>query len=461
MRRALPLLVAFLALVPAARAAEPEILRAVPPAPVVAAPADNALLTATPVTFSGTITEPGDAIVISEAGVERGRVVSGADGTWETTVPATDGTHVYDVTAEDAAGDSSPPVTRTVRVDTTAPEAPEITSPAQDSAQNSTTVTLSGTAEPGASIAISEGGAATADANGAWTVTIAGVSEGDHEYTATATDEAQHTSAPSAVRRVRVDLTAPAAPEVSGDPGGFTLSAEAGAALACSLDGGAFEACASGVSYSGLGDGEHVLSVRAIDAAGNASTTDHRFTVAHTPAATPTPAPTPVAAAPTQTPIATPSYRKTVVLRPQAGRTLIKRSGDAAFTEIRARTAVPVGTVVDVKKGAVIVIAATPTDTETGKFSGGIFTARGTDLALSEKLRCGRARRLTGDGAGAFGIAGRYAKATGRGAKWTVEDTCKRTKIRVTRGVVAVVDRRRTKTVLIRSGRSYTARPKR
>ena len=74
---------------------------------------------------------------------------------------------------------------------------------------------------------------------------------------------------------------------------------------------------------------------------------------------------------------------------------------------------------------------------------------------------CGRARRLTGDGAGAFRIRGRYATATGRGAKWTVEDTCKQTRIRVARGVVAVRDPRRPRTVLIRSGRSYTARPKR
>jgi hypothetical protein len=249
---------------------------------------------------------------------------------------------------------------------------------------------------------------------------------------------------------------------VSGDSNGFTLTSESGAAFSCSLDGGAFASCATGVSYPGLGDGEHVLVVRATDAAGNSSTTEHRFTIAHTPEATPTPTPAPtVAPIATATPIATPAYRKTVVLRPQAGRTLIRRRGETAFSEIRARTAVPVGTTVDVKQGAVIVIAAAPTSTETAKFSGGVFTASGTDLTLSETLRCGRARRLTGDGAGAFRIRGRYAAATGRGAKWTVQDTCKQTRITVSRGVVAVRDTRRPKTLLIRSGRSYTARPKR
>ena len=437
--------------------------QAAPPSPVVTAPADNALLAATPIAFSGT-TEPGDAIVISEGGDERTRVASDSDGKWDAAVPATDGTHVFQVTAEDAAGTpSDQPVTLTVRVDTTPPVAPEIAAPAQDSAQHSTTVTLSGTAEPNADIAVSEGadarGTAKADAGGAWTVTIADVAEGVHEYAATATDEAGHTSAPSATRRVRVDLTPPPPPDVSGGPDGFTLSGEAGAALACSLDGGAFAPCASGVSYPGLGDGEHVLAVRATDPAGNASTSEHRFTVAHTPAATQMPAPP--TATRTPTPLATPSYRKTVVLRPQAGRTLIRRPGETAFAEIRSRTAVAIGTSVNVKQGTVIVIAATASATETAKFSGGIFTASGTDLTLSETLHCGRARRLTGDGAGAFRIRGRYASATGRGAKWTLEDTCKQTRIHVARGVVAVHDKRRSKTVLIRSSRSYTARPKR
>ena len=285
------------------------------------------------------------------------------------------------------------------------------------------------------------------------------LADGAHAFTVQALAGADAVSDP-VTRTFTVDTVAPPAPEVSGGPNGFTLtSAEAGAALACSLDGGAFEACTSGVSYPRLGDGDHVLTVRATDAAGNASTTEHRFTVVHTPAAVPTPAPSIATPAPTPAPM--PSYRKTVVLRPQAGRTLIRRRGETAFAEIRSRTAVAIGTSVDVKQGTVIVIAATASATETAKFSGGIFTASGTDLTLSETLRCGRARRLIGDGAGAFRIRGHYASATGRGAKWTVEDTCKQTRIRVVRGVVAVLDKRRSKTVLIRSSRSYTARPKR
>ena len=427
---------------------------AAPPRPVVDTPHDGDLLIATPIAFSGTVAEDGDAVVISEGGVLRGRVNSRADRTWDTTIPATDGTHVYDVTAEDAAGNPSAPVTLTVHVDATAPAAPEIDSPAEGSAQQSTTVTLSGRTEPGATVEVLEGsesrGTAKADAGGAWTRAISDVGEGMHAYTATATDAAGHTGPPSAPRSVRVDRTPPSAPQVSGGPDGFTLVGDADAALACSLDGGAFAPCASGVAYPGLAPGDHVLVVRATDAAGNESATEHRFSVAVVAAATPTPSP-----------VATPSFRRTVVLRPQAGRTLIRRPGETAFTEIRSRTAVPLGSTVDVRQGAVIVLAATATTAETAKFSGGIFTASGTDLTLSETLRCGRARRLTGDGAGAFRIRGRYAAATGRGARWTVKDTCKLTRISVFRGVVAVRAGRARKTLLIRAGRSYTARSKR
>jgi hypothetical protein len=433
MRLVPALLVAFLALAPAARAADPVIVFTDQP-PELGKSSD--------IRFEYTAGE-GATFMCS---LDDPQLIDCPSPRAYADLP--DGPHVFTLQATDATGTTE--VVKQFTIDTVAPDAQITAEPPP--LGTAAAVSFSFTAEAGATLECRLDAAEFAAC--ASPQPYADLADGSHTFALRASDAAGNQTELS--RTFAIDTVAPAAPEVSGGPDGFALSAEAGAALTCSLDGAAFAACASGVSFPGLGDGEHVLAVRATDAAGNASTTERRFTVTHAVAATPTPVATPV-----PTPIATPAYRKTVVLRPQAGRTLIRRAGEAKFAEIRTRTAVAVGTVVDVKRGAVIVIAATSKATETAKFSGGVFTASGTDLTLSEKLRCGRARRLTGDGPGAFRIAGRFAKATGRGAKWTVEDTCRRTKVRVSRGVVAVVDRRRPKTVLVRSGRSYTARPKR
>ena len=442
-----------------------------PDAPVVEHPAEGSLATSSPVVFDGTVAEPGGAVTIRENGVLRGRVNS-LDGVWSTPIAASDGTHTYAITVDDAAGNTSAPVLRTVRVDADAPAAPRIVSPAEASAQRSTTVTLAGTTEPGASVAVLEGadarGAATADADGDWALAIAGVAEGVHAYTATATDTAGHVGAASEPRSVRVDLTPPPAPVVSGGPDAFELSSpEADAVLACRLDGpagpGEFAACASPLSFPGLPAGEYLLVVRATDAAGNASTTERRFAVA---AALPAPAPA-ATPRPVATPAPTPSFRQTVVLRPSTGRTLIKRPGATAFEELRSKTTVPLGATVDARTGLVVITAAPAggASPQSAEFTGGVFTIAqpdgATELALSGTLRCGTTRRLWGDGAGAFRIRGRFGTATGRGAKWLVQDSCRTTVVRVTRGVVAVRDDRTRKTLLVRAGRRYETRPKR
>ncbi|MFA6603628.1 MAG: delta-60 repeat domain-containing protein [Patescibacteria group bacterium] len=51
------------------------------------------------------------------------------------------------------------------------------------------------------------------------------------------------------------------------------VSSETPSAFECSLDGGAYAACVSGVSYVGLADGAHSFAVRATDLAGNTDST--------------------------------------------------------------------------------------------------------------------------------------------------------------------------------------------
>jgi hypothetical protein len=86
-----------------------------------------------------------------------------------------------------------------------------------------------------------------------------------------------------------VDTTLPAisitaAPD---DPSGsteasisFTATDSSGiASLECQLDGGVWEPCSSPVSYTGLSDGEHTVTVRATDNVGNTASASHTWTI--------------------------------------------------------------------------------------------------------------------------------------------------------------------------------------
>jgi hypothetical protein len=441
-----------------------------PVAPVVSGPAQGVLQTSSPVTFSGTA-EAGAAVTITENGALVGSATA-TGGAWSAAVPVTtDGTHTYAVTATDAAGNISTPAAWSLAADVVPPAPPLIDSPANGTAQRSTTVALAGSTEAGAKVAVLEGaasrGTATADGAGNWSLAIAGVAQGMHTYTATATDAGNHTSAPSAVRSVTVALNAPSPPVISGGPDAFSIvSPDAGTTLDCRLDGsagqGAYGPCP--LSYPGLAPGDYTLVARATDAAGNSSTASRPFAVGG--AAQTVPA-QPAVVVVSPLPAATPAFGRTVVLRPAGGRTLVRRPGAPGFEELRAKTAVPLGTAVDVKSGTVVLTAAPAAGArpESARFFGGVFTVSqasgATRLTLSEPLRCGRTRKLWGDGSGSFRIRGRYGAATGRGAKWLVQDSCSSTVVRVSRGVVAVSGDRTSRTVLVRAGRHYTVLPKR
>ena len=69
-----------------------------------------------------------------------------------------------------------------------------------------------------------------------------------------------------------------------------------------------------------------------------------------------------------------------------------------------------------------------------------------------------RKRRLWGDGKGNFRTSGRRSAATVSGTRWLVEDTCKGTLTRVSRGKVKVRDFRKKKTVTVKAGKRYLAK---
>ena len=84
-----------------------------------------------------------------------------------------------------------------------------------------------------------------------------------------------------------------------------------------------------------------------------------------------------------------------------------------------------------------------------------------SNRARTSQSKKPKSRRLWGDGKGKFRTKGRYAAATVRGTRWLTQDTCAGTLIRVTQGTVNVRDNVLRKTVIVRKGKRYLAKPRR
>ncbi|MED6040370.1 Ig-like domain-containing protein [Pseudomonas aeruginosa] len=175
--------------------------------------------------LSGTA-EPGSSVTLTDGnGNPIGQTTADANGNWSFTpsTPLPDGT-VVNVVARDAAGNSSPPAS--VTVDAVAPATPTV--------DPSNGTTLSGTAEPGSSVTLTDGngnpiGQVTADGSGNWTFTPSTPLPNGTVVNATATDPSGNASSPASVT---VDAVAPATPVVNPN-NGTTLSgtAEPGATV--------------------------------------------------------------------------------------------------------------------------------------------------------------------------------------------------------------------------------------
>jgi hypothetical protein len=174
-----------------------------------------------------------------------------------------------------------------------------------------------------------------------------------------------------------------------------------------------------------------------------------------------------------------PEFKKTVVVRALSGRILVRRPGAADFDPLDRLTAIPLGSTIDAKQGRVALTAVTAQGRRPQRavLSGGIATVtqrgRTLDIALSEALaactstRKGaaaarpKARRLRGEGKGRFRIRGRYSAATVPGTTWLVQDSCQGTLTRARQGLAAVRDTSRGRTILLRAGKKYLAKPRR
>ncbi|WP_213911656.1 Ig-like domain-containing protein [Pseudomonas aeruginosa] len=175
--------------------------------------------------LSGTA-EPGSSVTLTDGnGNPIGQTTADANGNWSFTpsTPLPDGT-VVNVVARDAAGNSSPPAS--VTVDAVAPATPTV--------DPSNGTTLSGTAEPGATVTLTDGngnpiGQVTADGSGNWSFTPGTPLANGTVVNATASDPTGNTSAPASTT---VDSVAPAAPVVNPSNGAeISGTAEPGATV--------------------------------------------------------------------------------------------------------------------------------------------------------------------------------------------------------------------------------------
>ncbi|HBO1780319.1 TPA: BapA prefix-like domain-containing protein [Pseudomonas aeruginosa] len=199
-----------------------------PPASVTVdavAPATPTVDPSNGTTLNGTA-EPGSSVTLTDGnGNPIGQVTADGSGNWTYTpsTPIANGT-VVNVVAQDAAGNSSPGAS--VTVDSQAPAAPVL--------NPSNGTTLSGTAEPGATVTLTDGngnpiGQVTADGSGNWSFTPGTPLANGTVVNATASDPTGNTSAPASTT---VDSVAPAAPVVNPSNGAeISGTAEPGATV--------------------------------------------------------------------------------------------------------------------------------------------------------------------------------------------------------------------------------------
>ncbi|MBF3130570.1 Ig-like domain repeat protein, partial [Pseudomonas aeruginosa] len=189
------------------------------------APATPVLDPSNGTVISGTA-EAGATVILTDGGGNPiGQATADGSGNWSFTpgTPLTNGT-VINAVAQDAAGNTSGPVSTTV--DAVAPATPVI--------DPSNGVELSGTAEPGVRVILTDGngnpiGQTLADGSGNWTFTPSTPLANGTVINAVAQDPAGNTSGPASVT---VDAIAPPAPVI--DPSnGVVISgtAEAGATV--------------------------------------------------------------------------------------------------------------------------------------------------------------------------------------------------------------------------------------
>jgi|GEM_PF-321785 len=267
-------------------------------------------------TFTGTA-EAGSTVRILANGTQVGSGTAAANGSYSiTTSTLADGSYNITATASDAAGNTSAPSSpvTVIIIDTAAPGAPSVPdldaasdsgSSNTDNITNVTTPKFNGTAAANTTVQLFRGGTislgtTTADGSGNWSLTLSSpLSNGTYSITARATDTAGNTSAASGALSITIDTTAPPAPtlnsSINSDTGASSsdrITSDTTPTISGSTevngtvelyDGATLLGTVTGNQNNGnwsftvplakaLSDGEHSITARATDTAGNSVT---------------------------------------------------------------------------------------------------------------------------------------------------------------------------------------------
>jgi hypothetical protein len=198
-----------------------------------------------------------------------------------TAVTTSDGAWTLSIRATDLAGNLTTVSTSWTR-DATAPGAPVLSGPASPTNAAGGSFTWADVVGADGYLCALDGAAPAACTSGDAAATVAGLPDGSHTFRVTSHDPASNSSVTSTWTWV-VDTAAPVL-SVTGTPLGATRQTDAAAvvvvddanprAASCVLDGPTPSATCG--PWSSLADGAYTLTVDALDAAGNAASTEAR-----------------------------------------------------------------------------------------------------------------------------------------------------------------------------------------
>lgn len=181
--------------------------------------------------------------------------------------------------------------------------------------------------------------------------------------------------------------------------------------------------------------------------------------------------------------LTSPGQKGAINAGPAPGRPpgLVKPPNSNTPSPITSGQTLPPGTIVDVSKGAGVTLTDPKgreavfygeRDTVPSLFvyagviggfvelrlAGGNFKSCPKRSVQASSKPAKPVRRLWGKGKGSFRTKGRYVTAAVRGTWWLTEDFCDRSVVTVKEGMMTVRDLVRKKTVVVRAGKTYTAK---